>query len=288
MEIIHKSVLLVEVIEQLAIAKGEIVYDATVGEGGHSEEILKRIGPEGFLFGTDLDSEALSKAYERLRKIGVNFTLFHGNFKDIDSFINGKKLNKILLDLGVSSFELEMSYKGFSFMAEGPLDMRMNKSMRITASQVLNSFTESEIADILFYYGEERLSRKIARIIAEERKKKRIESTLQLAEICAKAYPKHYNKIHPATRTFQALRIYVNDELNNLKIILEKAPGLLSEHGRIAVISYHSLEDRIVKNAFKNDNRLQPITKKPIVPSREEVRNNRRARSAKMRVAEKI
>jgi len=288
MEILHKSVLLAEAIEQLAIVKGEVVYDATVGEGGHSEEILKRIGPEGFLFGTDLDSEALSKAYERLRKIGVNFTLFHGNFKDIDSFIKGKKLNKILLDLGVSSFELEMSYKGFSFMAEGPLDMRMNKSVRITASQILNSFTESEIADILFYYGEERLSRKIARIIIEERKKKRIESTLQLSEICAKAYPKHYNKIHPATRTFQALRIYVNDELNNLKIILEKAPVLLSEHGRIAVISYHSLEDRIVKNAFKNDNRLQPITKKPITPSREEVHNNRRARSAKMRVAEKI
>ncbi len=290
MKTYHKPVLLSEVIKLLDIKQGDIVLDATIGEGGHSEQFIKIIGPKGFLIGIDLDEEALAKAYERLSKISSNFTLINGNFKDLDKLplSTFSKIDKILLDLGVSSLELDIAERGFSFMRDSILDMRMNKKAKLTAKDIVNFYPEEDIANIIYNYGEERYSRKIAHIIVEERMKSKIITTKQLAEICKRAYPPGYHRIHPATRTFQALRIYLNGELDNLKDFLEKVPEILSLYGRIAVISYHSLEDRIVKNYFKDSTRLRVLTKKPVRPEEEEFVTNRRARSAKLRVAERI
>lgn len=290
MEIFHKPVLVKEVLNLLQLSPTDIVVDGTIGEGGHSEEFLKRIGQRGFLIGIDLDEEVLQKARNRLIKISNRFKLVHGNFKDLDLLLGPEfpKVNKIFLDLGVSSFELSLSKKGFSFQIDSPLDFRMDKCMPLKAMDVVNNFNEMDLADIIYNYGEERLSRRIAKMIVEERKRKKIESTLQLANICKKAYPAGYHRINPATRTFQALRIFVNDELNNLKTFLLKVPLVLNTKGRVAIISYHSLEDRIVKNYFRESQNLISITKKPIIPSKEEIEENRRARSGKLRVGEMI
>jgi 16S rRNA (cytosine1402-N4)-methyltransferase len=291
MEIIHKPVLLYEAVENLCVKKGDIIVDCTIGEGGHSVEFLKRIGSEGFLIGIDLDSNALERAKERLSNAGSNFTLVNGNFRDISNIISQigfEKVDKIFADLGVSSFQLSRADFGFSFQESGPLDMRMDKADPVSAFDVINNYAEKEIASILWAYGEERFSKLIAKRIAEIRKLKKINTTSELADIIASIYPLHHLRIHPATRTFQALRIYVNDELNNLKLMLEKVPEILKVHGRVAIISYHSLEDRIVKKAFKNDQRLIAINKKVLKPRIEEVETNRRARSAKMRVAERV
>ncbi|NCO28335.1 MAG: hypothetical protein COS15_01680 [Caldiserica bacterium CG02_land_8_20_14_3_00_36_38] len=291
MEFIHIPVLIDEALEYLCIKKGEIIFDCTVGEGGHSIEFLKRVGPEGYLVGVDLDSSVLKKAEERLSTVSTNFKLFRGNFKDISNIIieiGLGKVDKVFADLGMSSFQLSEGDFGFSFKEDGPLDMRMDKYVKLTAEDVINKFSEKEIASILWEYGEERFSKLIAKKIVEIRKVRKINTTFELADIIVRIYPVHHRKIHPATKTFQALRIYVNDELNNLKLMLDKAPEILKVGGRIAVISYHSLEDRIIKNAFKSDQRLRVINKKVVKPGPVELKANRRARSAKMRVAELV
>ena len=291
MEFIHIPVLIDEALEYLCIKKGEIIIDCTVGEGGHSIEFLKRIGPEGYLVGIDLDSSVLKKAEERLSTVSTNFKLVRGNFKDISNIIieiGLGKVDKVFADLGMSSFQLSEGDFGFSFKEDGPLDMRMDKDAKLTAEDVINNFSEKEIASILWEYGEERFSKLIAKKIVEIRKVIKINTTFELADTIVRIYPMHHRKIHPATKTFQALRIYVNDELNNLKLMLDKAPEILKIGGRIAVISYHSLEDRIIKNAFKSDQRLRVINKKVVKPGPVELKANRRARSAKMRVAELV
>lgn len=289
MEIHHIPVLLNETLELLNLKEDSIVVDATLGEAGHSVEILKRI-PKGLLIGIDMDYETIERARQRLLQVGSNFIVVPGNFKEIASLIlpYAKNVTHILADLGVSSLQLEDEERGFSFMREGPLDMRMCRPCtRYTAYDIVNNFSEDEIREIILYYGEEPLAAKIARKIVEERKKQPIETTLQLAEIVKSVYPKGYYRIHPATKTFQALRIYVNRELDNLKGFLENAPHLLLPQGRIAVITYHSLEDRIVKKAFKENPSLRLVNKHVVKPSQEEINMNRRARSAKLRVAEK-
>jgi 16S rRNA (cytosine1402-N4)-methyltransferase len=291
MEIVHIPVLLEEALEQLSIKEGEILIDCTIGEGGHSVEFLKKVGPEGFLIGIDLDSIVLKKCAERLSKVGANFRLVHGNFKDVLDFVfklGFNKVDKIFADLGMSSFQLSKGDFGFSFRENGPLDMRMNKEMQFSAMDVINRFSEKKIASILWEYGEERFSRLIARKIVEMRKIKQIETTFELASIVSKAYPLHHRKIHPATRTFQALRIYVNNELENLSLMLDEVPEIIRIGGRIAIISYHSLEDRIVKSVFKKNPKFKILTKKVVKPKLEELKTNRRARSARMRVAERV
>jgi 16S rRNA (cytosine1402-N4)-methyltransferase len=290
MEEYHKPVLLRETIEMLDLKEDSVVVDATLGDGGHSEEILKHI-PKGFLIGIDIDNEAIERAKGRLLRVANNFVVIPGNFKEIMSLVlfYGKAVTHILADLGVSSFQLDDGRRGFSFMREGPLDMRMcQPCMRYSAYDVVNSFSEEEIRDIILYYGEDPFAARIARKIVEERKRKPIETTTELANIVESVYPKGYRKIHPATRTFQAIRIFVNGELDNLKVFLDNAPRVLSSGGRIAIITYHSLEDRLVKQAFKNNKDLRIVNKHVIRPSEEEVKENRRARSAKLRVAEKI
>jgi len=283
-------VLLKETIESLNLKEDSIVVDATLGEGGHSYEILKRI-PKGLLIGIDLDEEAIEKAEKRLKEVGNNFIIVPGNFKEIKAIAlsYAKGVTHILADLGVSSLQLEESERGFSFQKEGPLDMRMCRPCtRYSAYDVVNSFSQEDIEEIILLYGEDPFAPKIARKIVEERKKGPISTTTQLAEIVKSVYPKGYYKIHPATRTFQALRIFVNRELDNLKQFLLDAPTVLVKGGRIAVISYHSLEDRLVKQSFKENPTLKLITKHVVKPTPEEILANRRARSAKLRVAERI
>ncbi len=291
MEIVHIPVLLEEALEQLSIKEGEILVDCTIGEGGHSVEFLKKVGTKGFLIGIDLDSIVLEKCTERLSKVGTNFRLVHGNFKNVLGIVfelGFSKVDKIFADLGMSSFQLSKGDFGFSFRENGPLDMRMNKEMQFSAMDVINRFSENEIASILWECGEERFSRLIARKIVETREIKQIETTFELASIVSKVYPLHHRKIHPATRTFQALRIYVNNELGNLSLMLDEVPEIIRIGGRIAIISYHSLEDRIVKNVFKKSPKFKILNKTVIKPKSGELKANRRARSAKMRVAERV
>jgi len=291
MEIYHTPVLLQESIDSMNLAEGHIVVDATIGEGGHSVEVLKRIGKRGLLIGIDLDREAINKASERLKEFGDNYVLIEGNFRDI--LVKVKPItpfvNAVLADLGLSSLQLEEGYRGFSFMKEGPLDMRMcPHCSRYSAYDVVNSFKEDEISDILLSYGEEYQARKIADRVVSERKINPISSTTQLAQIVQSVFPRRYYRVHPATKTFQAIRIFVNGEIDNLKRFLRDAPDLLFPNGRVAIISYHSLEDRLIKEAFKSDPRLKRINKHVIVPNDSEVASNRRSRSAKLRVAEKV
>jgi len=291
MKIYHIPVLLNKTVDLLNIKRGDIVIDCTIGEGGHSAKILPLIGESGYLYGIDRDTEALNKARQRLYPIGENFTLIHNNFSNILNVakdFNISTVNKIIVDLGISSLQIEIKERGFSFRKEGPLDMRMNREEKITATNLVNSLPEDKIANIIYKYGEERLSRRIAKHIVDYRKKKQIETTTELAEIIKKAYPHKWQRIHPATRTFQALRITVNRELENLEKFLKSFPQILHKDGRIAIISYHSLEDRLVKIYFRQNKDLRVLNKKVIKPSRGEVNQNPRARSAKLRGAEKL
>ncbi|MEF3245197.1 MAG: 16S rRNA (cytosine(1402)-N(4))-methyltransferase RsmH [Caldisericaceae bacterium] len=289
MEIYHTPVLLKEVLDLLNLREDSIVVDATLGEGGHSVEILKRI-PKGLLIGIDLDNEAIKKAEKRLKEVGDNFVLVPANFKEIRAIVlsTAQGATQILADLGVSSLQLEEAERGFSFMKEGPLDMRMCKPCtRYSAYDVVNSFSFEELRDIIYTYGEDPFAERIARKIVSERKKMPISTTVELADIVRSVYPKGYYRIHPATKTFQALRIFVNRELDNLKKFLEDAPLVLLPKGRIAIITYHSLEDRLVKRTFKENVSLEPIVKHVVKPTKEEISINRRSRSAKLRVYEK-
>lgn len=297
MDFIHRPVLVHEAVDMLNCAGGGIFVDCTVGGGGHAEAILEKLDEGGKLIGIDCDETALETVRERLGKFGTKLILRHGNFIDIREILKElgiEAVDGILFDLGISSSQLDDPNRGFSFRNDGLLDMRMDRSQSLTAGEIVNSFSESEIADLLWNYGEERKSRRIAKSICEFRKSRQIRTTKELADIAAGAC-RYRGRIHPATRTFQALRIAVNSELRVLQSVLERAVSCLPGGGRICVISYHSLEDRIVKNEFRRfskpacgNPKVTVLTKKPIVPSREEVLLNRRSRSAKMRAAERV
>lgn len=286
----HIPVLLEEVINYLNVHKGEIYVDCTLGLGGHSIEILKKLNGEGILIGIEQDSQAFEIAKERLKELNTkNYYLFNSNYLDLRSILAKLKINKItggiLLDLGVNSLQFNDAERGFSFRNDGPMDMRMDKKQKLNADFIVNNYSESNLAEIIYKYGEERYSRRIARSIIKNRP---IKSSKDLANLICNCYPKHtYFKTHPATKTFQALRIEVNKELENLEKFLCFVQELLSYHSRLTVISFHSLEDRIIKNFLKNNREFKILTKKPVVPSREEIDNNPRSRSAKLRAAEK-
>jgi 16S rRNA (cytosine1402-N4)-methyltransferase len=293
----HKPVLLKEVIEWLDVGRNKNYVDCTIGEGGHAIEILKRNGPKGKVLGIEIDPELYKKlkkeAPERLILVNDSYT----NLKEIVERENFKKVYGILFDLGISSWHIEKSGRGFSFLRDEPLIMRYNgnltKEPKLTAEMIVNEWPEREIERILKEYGEERFAKRIVREIVKARKVKPIKTTFQLVEVIKKAVPSFYRhrKVHFATKTFQALRIAVNNELENLKVALPQAIEVLEKGGRLVVISFHSLEDRIVKNFLKEKERerkIKILTKKPIRPSKEEVKQNPRSRSAKLRAALKI
>ena len=295
----HRPVMLDEVISFIKPGKGDIIVDATIGAGGHSCEILKKIEPDGLLIGIDKDAEILKIAGKFLSKISDSYKLYQADFINLACVLEKLKISKvngILLDLGVSSLQLDSLDRGFSFSKEGPLDMRMDRTQGITAEDLLKRLSEREMADVFWRYGEERKSRRVARAIMYERKRgTSIKTTTQLAKIVEKALyvPRGYSKkkeIHPATRVFQALRIAVNDELKSLEQFLNDACRFLAVGSRIVVMSFHSLEDRLVKRAFregKNTSCLKILTKKPLIPLDSEIRENVRSRSAKLRAAER-
>ncbi len=295
----HVPVLLKEAIDFLAVKRGGTYLDATVGLGGHSYEIARRLGAPGHLIGFDKDPAALEVARGRLQQTGEDarhsigdwptITLMHGSFADLANDQRPATIDGLLADLGVSSLQLGDPARGFSFQAEGPLDMRMNPMSGETAEQVVNHIDERELADVIYEFGEERRSRRIARAIVRSRP---IRTTTQLVEVvAAAARSMKHERIHPATRTFQALRIFVNHELDDLKALLKAAPRVLKPGGRLVVISFHSLEDRIVKDALRDGAKqgwYELLTKKPVTASAEEIDRNPRSRSAKMRAAERL
>jgi 16S rRNA (cytosine1402-N4)-methyltransferase len=293
----HVPVLSKEAIDFLAVKRGGTYIDATVGLGGHSFEIAKRLGAPGRLIGLDKDPAALAIAQERLN-VGAGdspatgwpeVTLMHTSFAELGQRFPSPVADGILADIGVSSLQFDNAARGFSFQADGPLDMRMNTLSGQTAEQVVNQVDEVTLANLIYEFGEERRSRRIARAIVRSRP---IQTTAQLAEIVsAAARSMKHERIHPATRTFQALRIFVNRELDDLKDLLQAAPQVLKPGGRLVIISFHSLEDRIVKDSLRDGVRLghyKLLTKKPVTASEEEIDRNPRARSAKLRAAEKI
>ena len=278
----HIPVLYRELIEGLQVKAGGHYLDSTVGSGGHSRGILA-IFPDVTLTGIDRDAQAIAAATVNLAEFGDDrYTLWQGNFSDYKE--SNEKFDGIIADLGVSSPQLDLAERGFSFRHDAPLDMRMDRRQPLTAADIVNFRDEKELADIFYHYGEERLSRRIARQVVQHRP---FYSTKALAEVIAHSVPRkyRYGRIHPATRSFQALRLVVNDELPSLQNFLAHAPHWLKPLGRIGIISFHSLEDRIIKHAFRDSEVLQVITKKPIVAQAEEVAENPRARSAKLRFA---
>ncbi len=302
----HIPVLLKEVIDYVEPRSGNTYLDCTVGLGGHSKAILEYSSPNGRLVGIDLDEDAIAIAQENLKPYKDRITLVHGNFAHLDEILERLGItgvDGILMDVGVSSLQLATPERGFSFLLSGPLDMRMDRTDTYTAGQMLNQKSKDELAEIFFSFGEERWAKRIASRIVEERAKSAITDTVALAEIIKRAVPVKSHRIHPATRVFQALRIYVNQELDNLEAGLKNAVKALNENGKICVISFHSLEDRIVKRYFNLLSRrcicppsapecvcnhkpsLKVLTKRPIVPQSEEINQNPRARSAKLRVA---
>ncbi len=289
---VHKPVLLNEVLHFLEPKKNGIYLDATLGLGGHSEAILKNFQNIKLLVGMDWDEEALDLAKKRLAQFKDKTSFYLANFKDLNMILEEENIegfDGILMDLGLSSYQLDQSGRGFSFMRDEPLDMRMDRSGTVLASDMINKLPEERLEKLIRFYGEEPWAKKIAKEIVKKRGEKPILSTSQLANIVKEAIPKkfHPRKIHPATKTFQAIRIAINREFENLTTGLEKAVDALKPDGRILVISFHSLEDRIVKHFFKKNSQLEIITKKPIRPTKEEITKNPRARSAKLRVAQK-
>ena len=302
----HYSVLKEELLEGLNIQDGKIYVDATIGYAGDSKEILKQI-PNGFLYGFDQDKKAVEYSTSALTKIGNNFKIFNTNFVNMDETfekIGIKEVDGIIFDLGFSSPQIDDEKRGFSFMHDGPLDMRMSSEGK-SAKDIINEYSENELTEIFFKYGEKKLSRVIARNIKKE--SKNISSTLELVEVIKTATGANYfYKNHPERKIFQALRIEVNEELTVLESILPKAIKRLKKGGRIAVITFHSLEDRIVKNIFKKYSDIDPlvkglkdipeeykpliklVNKKPILPSQKELEENSRSRSAKLRIIERI
>jgi 16S rRNA (cytosine1402-N4)-methyltransferase len=296
-EVGHVSVLLKESIDFLAIRRGGTYIDATLGLGGHSLEIAKRLGPQGHLIGFDKDPAALELARKRLDGLAAELgsempkiTLIHASYAEVGQVVEAASADGLIADLGISSMQLSDAARGFSFQAEGPLDMRMDPRSERTADQVVNHIDERSLADVIYEFGEERRSRRIARAIVRARP---IRSTAHLAQVVAAALPamKH-SRINPATTTFQAIRIFVNRELEDLRTLLTAAPQvLLPSTGRLVVISFHSLEDRIVKDAMRERAKngiVRLLTKKPVTASETELDRNPRARSAKLRAAERV
>lgn len=307
---LHKTVLQEEAVEQLNIKADGIYVDCTFGRGGHSLKILEKLSPEGHLYAFDQDADAKRHAEQHFSQF-QNFTFIHENFKSLKKALEDLNVNQvdgILFDLGVSSPQLDESERGFSYQYDALLDMRMDRRSPLTASEIVNEWPYEQLISIFFQYGEEKFSKQIARKIEQARKQKRIETTGELVEIIKEAIPAPARRKggHPAKRIFQALRIAVNDELNAFESALKQSIDLLKTSGRVAVITFHSLEDRICKTVFKQASEgpelprgipvvpdsykpaMKVITKKPILPSENEIKNNRRARSAKLRVAEKI
>ena len=306
MEFSHKSVLLNETIENLNIKEDGIYADLTLGKGGHSKEILKKLSPNGLLIGLDQDKDAIKAARENLKDFS-NVLYFNENFENIENVLDEAGFNRIdgaLMDIGVSSYQIDNEDRGFSYMKDGPLDMRMNKDNELTAKQIVNDYSLDELWKIFSEYGEERYSKTIAKAIVDYRKMHEINTTLQLRNIVMKSV--NTNEAHPEKRVFQALRIEVNRELEVLENTLEKIVDRLNKNGRLCVITFHSLEDRIVKNKFKemskkcicppdfpvcvcnHEKKVKLISKKPILPSKDELKNNNRSHSAKLRVCERI
>ncbi len=308
MKVLHKTVLLHEAIDGLEIKAGDIFVDGTLGNGGHTEEICKRFGNKVTMIGIDLDADAIARTKERLPK-DCNVKYSEGSFRNLDKILDSLqigKVDKILLDIGLSSNQFEESGRGFSFQKDEPLIMSFSVSSadpsemaeKLTAREIVNEWDEENIKAILEGYGEEQFAYKIAKAIVARREIQPIETTFDLVEIIKSATPSFYHrkKIHPATKTFQALRITVNDEIESLKEGIKKSFERLNPNGRLAVISFHSLEDRVVKQFFvaegKKENKEQEkngiiVTKKPITPSEEELKENPRARSAKLRIISK-
>ncbi len=307
----HKSVLFNETIENLNIRKDRIYLDGTIGGAGHSSEILRRLGGTGLLIGLDQDSKAIEASNERLSQIGNNYKLFNTNYENFENILdelNIDKVDGILLDLGVSSYQFDTEDRGFSYRYDARLDMRMDTSKSLSAWNIVNEYSEGELARILLVYGEEKWAKRIAQFIVLARKEKTVDTTFELVEIIKKAIPKKVRSEggHPAKKTFQALRIETNRELDVLKNSLGKMIERLNPGGRICVISFHSLEDRVVKDIFKyyyldcicppeipvcqcdKKREIEIITKSPITPCEEEIRENNRSRSAKLRCAEKL
>jgi len=308
-EFVHKTVLLKEAVDLLNCQPGKTYIDATAGGGGHSFEIAKRIAPGGRLIILDTDPVAIKACSEKVKEYKDITTIIRSNYSEIPNILKELNIDRldggILFDLGVSFYQLTSQERGFSFQQESPLDMRMNPNNPVSAYDIVNSWPENELYRIFKEYGEERHSRKMAKKIVEIRKKQKIETTKELADLALKTIPRAGQKIHPATRVFQGLRIAVNNELNILEETLNKVVHLLGKNARIVVISFHSLEDRIVKNTFRNYSSkctcspekpicecgppiLKVLTKKPVVPTTEEVKENPSARSSKLRAAEKI
>ncbi|UCG14920.1 MAG: 16S rRNA (cytosine(1402)-N(4))-methyltransferase RsmH [Deltaproteobacteria bacterium] len=307
----HKPVLLKEVIRHLRCTPGQCFLDGTVGAGGHARAILEKTGPDGLLIGIDRDEDALAVARLNLQPFGDRVVLVRDNFARMGSVLTRMQVQRadgILLDLGLSSFQVDVAERGFSFNQPGPLDMRMDTREEITAAHLINTLSEAELADLIRRYGEERWHKRIARSAVRARAKERIETTERLVEVVLAAIPpsKRPRQIHPATRTFQALRLAVNKELENLHAFLQGALDWLRPGGRLAIISFHSLEDRLVKQTFATWARTcrcpvnlpvchcegvplaRLVFKKPVLPGAEEVEANPRARSGRLRVVEKI
>ncbi len=310
MNFVHKSVLLKECIAGLNIKPEGIYVDGTLGGAGHSSEIIKKLTAQGKLIGIDRDEDALKAAKEKLQNYS-NVIYYHGNHDDIKNILEELKIEKvdgILLDLGVSSYQLDERNRGFSYLGENTLDMRMDKTQKLDAKIVVNKYKEQELADIIYEYGEEKFSRQIARNICKEREKSEIETTKQLVDIIEKSIPAKYKnkESHPAKRTFQAIRIEVNNEIKPLYQTVLDSIECLKPSGRICIITFHSLEDRAVKKAYIEAEgkcicppglpycacgavkKGKIITKKPILPTKEEMETNSRSKSAKLRIFEKI
>ncbi|WP_163337965.1 16S rRNA (cytosine(1402)-N(4))-methyltransferase RsmH [Desulfopila sp. IMCC35008] len=292
-ERIHISVLADEVLQYLKPVSGGIYMDGTLGLGGHSLLILEASSPEGRVIGFEWDENAIARSRTRLKDFGERLTIVRRNFAEIALGLQEagvEKLDGLLIDIGLSSLQLDMGDRGFSFQRDEPLDMRMDSRREITAAKIIKQSTEEQLADIFYYYGEERQARRIASFIAESRKQEEIKSSGRLAELVSRAVPRRYHpkKIHVATKVFQALRIAVNTELENLSRIIDEAPALLKPGARFCVISFHSLEDRIVKRKFREHSDLNVLTPRPVTAGAGEVSENPRSRSAKLRVAERI
>ncbi|PHR30502.1 MAG: 16S rRNA (cytosine(1402)-N(4))-methyltransferase [Desulfotalea sp.] len=291
-EKIHTSVLLHECMQYLAPVSGKTYVDGTLGLGGHTEKILQLSAPEGRVVAFDWDEEAIVKATERLQPFSHRLQIQRRNFAEISAGLDSAGLEQIdgmMIDVGLSSLQLDMGNRGFSFQRDEILDMRMDSRGDMTAGSIVQTATEEQLADIFFYYGEERQARPIAAAIVAKRKIEKIETTKQLVGVIVRAVPKrfHPKRIHVATKVFQALRIAVNTELENLGTILDDGVKYLKPGARFCVISFHSLEDRIVKRKFRNNESLNVLTSRPILATKEEIAANPRSRSARLRVAEK-
>lgn len=292
---LHTPVLLNEVLSGLDLKPGGFYVDGTTGMAGHSVAMLKAC-PAIHLLCLDWDAESLDKARERLKQEGLHgaeVLFVQGNFCDLPEILAGEGINVvdgILLDLGISSYQLDSGDRGFSFLRDAPLDMRMDRFSSVTAADMVNGLPEETLANLIYEYGEERWSRRIARSIVARRSKLPFQTTLDLAHVIVQSIPRrfHGRHLHPATKTFQALRIAVNREMDNLRNALDRLPSCLKPQGRFCVISFHSLEDRMAKDTFRSHALLKNLTKKPITPSDNEISVNPRSRSAKLRIAERI